>query len=177
MNVIDIVLLVILGLAAYKGYQRGLFVSLISIVAFFLSIILAFVLLDWGVDLLGSYIEGFKGFLPYLAFIMIFGAVALLINIGAGIVKKTMDLTLLGSVDNIAGALLGIVKWVFGASLLIWLTHAVGVEIPGDMQENSLVYDKIEPVAPWLIDSFSEYWPFIKSLFESIKERLQPSIA
>lgn len=175
-NIVDLIILVILGFAAYKGYQKGLFISLLSVVAFILSIVLAFVLLDWGVDLLGNYIEGFKGLLPYLAFIVLFGVVALLINLAGTLAKKALDLTLLGSLDNLAGAALGVIKWIFGVSLLIWLTHTVGIELPGEMHESSWLYSRVEPVAPWVIDSFSEYWPFIKSLFESIKERLQPPI-
>lgn len=176
MNIVDIVILLILGIAAYKGYQRGLFVSILSVIAFLVSLGMAFILLDWGVELLGDYIEGLKGLLPYLAFVMIFGVVAVLINLGGNMVKKAMDLTLLGSFDNIGGALLGVLKWIFGASLFIWLTQSVGIEIPNNMQEQSWLFNKIQPVAPWVIDSFSEYWPFMESLFQSIKERLQPAI-
>ena len=176
MNIVDIILLVILGVAAYNGYNRGLFVSLVSIFAFFVAIILAFMFMDWGVEVLSNYIDGFTGFMPFLAFLIIFGLAAVLINIGGSMVKKAMDLTLLGSFDKIAGALLGIVKWVVGASLLIWLIQTVGLEIPNNWQESSSLYQKIEPVAPWIIDRFSEYWPFIKDLFESIKERLQPTL-
>ncbi|MDH3708382.1 MAG: CvpA family protein [Cyclobacteriaceae bacterium] len=176
MNILDIVLLLFLGFAAYRGYQRGLFVSLLSIVAFFLGIILAFALLDWGVDLLDDYIEELGSLLPFVAFFMIFGGVAMLITIGGGMVKKAMDLTLLGSVDNLAGALLGALKWMVGASLIIWLVQSFGVEIPDDMQESSWLFAKIQPIAPWIIENLSEYWPFIKELFESIKERLNPSL-
>ena len=176
MNIVDIILLVILGIAAYHGYQRGLFVSLVSIFAFFVGIILAFTFMDWGVEFLSNYIDGFIGFMPFLAFLIIFGVVAVLINIGGGMVKKAMDFTLLGNFDKIAGAFLGLAKWVIGVSLLIWLVQTVGIEIPHNWQESSQLYQKIEPVAPWIIDGFSEYWPFIKDLFESIKDRLQPSL-
>jgi len=167
MSTVDIVILIIIGFAAYKGYQRGLFLSLISIVAFIVSVVLAFVLLDWGVDILGNWFDGINAILPYLAFLMIF------INLGGNMVKKAMDLTLLGSVDNLAGAVLGALKWVFGASLIIWLVGTLGVEVPESWQEESWLYARIQPVAPWVLDGFSEYWPFLKSLFESLKERFQ----
>ena len=67
MNVTDIILLLILGIAGYRGYQRGFMVSLLSIIAFLIAIILAFFFLDWGVQMLDDLVEGFNGVLPYLA--------------------------------------------------------------------------------------------------------------
>ena len=177
MSTADLLILFVVGMAAYKGYQRGLFLSLLSIVAFIVSIVLAFVLLDWGVDMLGNWFDGINAVLPYLAFLMIFGGGSLLINLGGNLVKKAMDLTLLGSLDNVAGAVLGAIKWVFGASLIIWLIQTLGVEVPQSWQEESWLYAKIQPIAPWVLDAFSEYWPFLKSLFESLKERFQTPLS
>ena len=176
MNVTDIILLLILGFAGYRGYQRGFMVSLLSIIAFLIAIILAFFFLDWGVQMLDDLVEGFNGVLPYLAFVLIFIGVAIGINIIGKMFKKAIDLTLLGSFDSVAGGVVGILKWVFGLSLLIWLSQNVGIEIPLDMQKGSLIYSKIEPVAPFVVDSFSEYLPFLKSLFQSIAEHMRPVI-
>ncbi len=176
MNVTDIILLLILGFAGYRGYQRGFLVSLLSIVAFLVATILAFFLLDWGVQMLDDLVEGFNGVLPYLAFVLIFIGVAIAINLIGKVLKKAIDLTLLGGFDSVGGGIVGILKWVFGLSLLIWLSQNVGIEVPPDMQKSSLLYSKIEPVAPLVLDSISEYLPFLKSLFQSVAEHMRPVI-
>lgn len=176
MNATDFVLLLILGVAGFRGYQRGFIVSLLSIVAFWVAIVLAFMFLDWGVQFLEDMIDGFTGLLPYLAFVLIFTVVAIGINIVGKVLKKTLDLTLLGNFDNFAGSILAILTWGFGISILIWLTNKVGMEVPDDWTSGSILYQKIEPLAPVVIEVFSEYLPFIKHLFKSIADRLSPGV-
>ena len=176
MNATDLILLLILGVAGFRGFQRGFIVSLLSIVAFWVGIVLAFMFLDWGVRFLDDLIDGFTGILPYLAFILIFAGVAIGVNLVGKILKKTLDLTLLGNFDNFAGSVLAVLTWGFGISILIWLTHSVGLEIPTNWTAGSVLYSKIEPIAPMVIDVFSEYLPFIEHLFKSIADRLSPAV-
>lgn len=176
MNTTDFILLLILGVAGFQGYRRGFIVSLLSILAFWIGIVLAFMFLDWGVQFLDEQIEGFTGMLPYLAFILIFAGVAIGINIVGKILKQTIDLTLLGKFDNVVGGIVGVLTWGFAISILIWLTSKVGLEVPVTWKEGSLVYSKVEPMAPIVIEVLSEYLPFLKRLFESISNRLSPAI-
>ncbi len=176
MSTIDIVLLLVLVFAGYKGYQRGFIVSLLSFLAFWVGIILGFTFLDWGVQILDDVIDGLSGVLPFLAFILIFAAVGIGIGIIAKVVKKSIDLTPLGIFDNFAGSLLVVLTWAFGISILMWLTDKFGIELPLHVRENSVLYSRIESLAPALFDLFAEYVPFLKHLFESIAGRLSPEI-
>lgn len=170
MSILDIVLIIILALAAYTGYKRGLWVSIVSILAFILAILLGFFLMQKGVDILSNYISGLPSILPYLSFILIFALVAFLVNILGKFIKRTLDFTLLGSVDNIAGAVVGILKWAMGISFVLWLTLHLGIDLPG--QNESFMYKSIQPFAPFVIDLVSSYMPFFKSAFQEIKEML-----
>lgn len=87
--------------------------------------------------------------------------------------KKIIDLTLLGAVDNIAGALLSAVKWVFGISVVLWLTSTFDIGIPEQWEEESLLYSYILPFAPAVVDFFSAVVPFAHDLFDTVKELLQ----
>ena len=175
MSILDIILIVGLALGAYTGYKKGLWVSLVSILAFILAIILGFFLLQKGVDLLSKYITGLSGILPYLSFLMIFTLVAFLVNLLGKFVKRTIDFTLLGSIDSVAGAVVGVLKWSIGISFLLWLTGHIGIDLPG--QSGSIIYKWIQPIAQIVIDLVSAYIPFLKSAFQEIKEMLQPEAA
>ena len=176
MNALDLVFLVILVLAGYRGYQTGFLISLISILAFVIATISAFALLHWGVQVLDEWIVGFSEVLPYLAFILIFAGVVILINIIGKILKKVIDLTLLGSFDNVGGGIIGVLKWVFGLSLLIWLVDYLGLTVPEDWLQGSVMYAKLEPVAPFIFESCGQYLPFLSSIFESITEGMRSPI-
>ena len=178
MNVADIVFLGIIGYAGYRGFQRGFLISFISIIAFVFATILAFALLHWGVQVLEESFDSLSSFgfaLPYLAFAMIFIGVTILINFLGKFLKSTIDLTLLGSVDSIAGGMLGVLKWIFGLSLLIWLVQYLGFKTPDSWRQDSMLYAQIEPVAPYVMEIFSEYIPFLKSILESVRENFQPT--
>jgi membrane protein required for colicin V production len=51
---LDLIIIVFLATGAYSGYKQGLFISILSIVAFIIAIILAFHFMDWGTALLAE---------------------------------------------------------------------------------------------------------------------------
>ena len=108
-------MLVPLVFGAVLGYRKGLLIELIGIVAFVLAIIAGFKLMEVGMVYLDEYIEGFNELLPFLSFIIIFLAIIILINMLGKLLKKMIDMTILGGFDSIAGAIVGVVKWAIGA--------------------------------------------------------------
>lgn len=173
MSTIDIILLIPIIYGAYRGFKKGFLLEIISIVAFVLAVIGGFKLLHWGMDLLDQYFEISGQILPYVAFLLIFIAIILLINMLGKALKKIIDLTLLGAVDNIAGALLSAVKWVFGISVVLWLTSTFDIGIPKEWEEESMLYSYILPFAPAVVEFFSAVVPFAHDLFDTVKELLQ----
>ncbi|MDQ3395802.1 MAG: CvpA family protein, partial [Bacteroidota bacterium] len=79
-------------------------------------------------------------------------------------------LTILGSVDNFAGATLGLLKWAFAISLLFWLAESVGIPISEDIRTNSFVYPMVSAIAPNTINFLSENLPFMEGFFGSLKD-------
>ncbi len=90
------------------------------------------------------------------------------------LVKKMLDMTLLGGLDKFAGAILGIVKWAIGVSIILWLVNNFGVELPGQEQENLVLYPFLTELGPKLISSLDVVLPFAKDMIESIKELISP---
>jgi len=170
LNILDVFIVVFLALGAYSGYKEGLFIGLISIVAFIFGVILAFHFMSWGADLLAKHVDEMTSLLPFMAFILIFFGVILIIRSLAFLVKKTMDFTILGSVDNVAGGILGFFKTVFILSLFIWIAGAFDYSFPKDWTNNSETYNYIGPVAPVVIDAVDDYTPIIKNTIASIQE-------
>ena len=107
MNTVDIVLLIILLIGAIQGFRKGFVMEIVSILALILAIFVGFKLLYEGISFLRDQFHLSGNFLPYLSFILLFIGTILLVNIIGKAVKKLLDLTLLGGVDNIAGGILG----------------------------------------------------------------------
>ncbi|GHB30472.1 CvpA family protein [Mongoliitalea lutea] len=170
MATLDLIVFLLLGIGAFTGYKQGFFISILSIVAFVFALVMAFQLMGWGATILSQRVENLTFMLPFVAFIMIFLGVILIIRGLGFLVKKTLDLTLLGSFDNIAGAVLGVIKTAFTISLFIWVTVSFEFSFLQDWQEKSTVYAYIEPIAPVFIRWIDAYIPFIQETINLIQE-------
>ena len=77
---------------------------------------------------------------------------------------------LLGSVDSIAGAILGIVKSAFFISLFMWLALGFELKMPNEWSAKSEYLQYIEPLAPGVIWVLEPLVPKVKELQETIGE-------
>lgn len=159
-----------LAIGAYSGYRQGLFIGILSIVAFFVGILFAFRFMHWGAEILAEKVESLTFMLPFVSFVLIFLAITILIRILAFMVKKVLNLTILGTFDNFGGALLGLVKWSIMLSLLMWVAKSFEFMIPAEFLEGSLLYPLISPIAPAMVTLLDAYTPIIDQSIQAIRE-------
>lgn len=145
----------------------------ITILAFVLAIIGGFKLLHIGVAFLNDQFGIHGQLLPYLAFVMIFIGIVLIVNLLGKSLKTVLNMTLLGSVDNIAGAVIAILKWSFGISVIFWLTNSFGMLPPASWTDGSILYPFLITWAPQVVGAFSHVLPFADDLFQMVRELLQ----
>ncbi|MBR9999827.1 MAG: CvpA family protein [Cyclobacteriaceae bacterium] len=170
MHTLDIIFLALLLLGAYLGFKRGLLMELIGFAALILAIFGAFKLLHSGVEFLNEYLPEHGNIVPFIAFIVIFIGIILLINILGQLVKRMMDLTILGAFDSVAGAILGIFKWAFLVSVVLWLTEIIHISIPEELTGESFLFPYLLNFAPKIGNYVAAVFPFADNLFESIRE-------
>jgi membrane protein required for colicin V production len=162
---IDIVITLLLVLGAYFGYKRGFLAELFFLAALILGVFIGFKLTGWGVEYLHKHFNADTAFLPYLSFLIIFiGVVVLVIFIG-GRIKHLMDQSFLGKVDSIAGAILGVMKYAFCASVIFWLTEKVNYTLPNSWVQGSWLYPKTVGFAKSVSEFFGGFLPFFKEIF------------
>ncbi|WNB18215.1 CvpA family protein [Marivirga arenosa] len=171
MKTLDILLLIPLLFGAYLGYKKGLLLEIVSLVALIVAIIGAFKLLDFGMDLLQPYFENWEQALPIISFILLFVGILLLVNLVGKVVKKILDMTLLGGLDNFAGSVIGLLKWAFGVSLVLWLGESIEISISADMAEGTYIYPIVASIAPFVVELISDYMPFIQEVFDQLKSQ------
>lgn len=166
-------MLIPLVFGAFLGFKKGLLLEIVGVLAFILAIIGGFKLMETGMVYLSEYFEDFGQLLPFISFLIIFLAIILLINMLGKLLKKMIDMTLLGGFDKFAGAILGLVKWAIGVSILLWLVNNFGVELPGQ-DEELVLYPFLTELGPKIIASLDIVLPFAEDMLESIKALLSP---
>ncbi len=172
MKTVDIVLLVILLFGAYKGYKTGLLMELVTLLALIIGIIGAFKLLHNGVEFLSKHLEVSDTVLPFISFILIFIIIVILVNILGKSLKKILDMTLLGSFDNLVGSIVGILKWAFGISVIFWLLNSFNLGFPASVTDGAYLYPVVQAFAPKVIDWLSVIFPVLEGFVEGIKEMI-----
>lgn len=166
MNKADIVIGIILALGTFAGYRRGFLLELFFLLSIILGVFIGFKLMGTGVDYLAREFNADTAMLPYISFAIIFVIVMVVVSLIGKIIKDSVDKTFLGSMDALAGAILGLVKFAFGISVIIWLIEAFEINLPDELKEGSVLYPLAAKVAPMLSEYFGEFLPFFKETFK-----------
>ena len=166
MSKIDIGIALLLALGAYFGYMRGFLAELFFFTALVLGVLIGFKFTGWGVAYLHTRFNADTNFLPYLSFFIIFIAVVLLVIFIGKQIKHLMDQTFLGKVDSIAGAVLGLMKYAFCASVILWLAVKVNYTFPENWTQGSWLYPKTLVFAKSMAEFFGDFLPFFKETFK-----------
>lgn len=167
---IDIILLILIGLGAYEGYKKGLLLSIVGLVGFVLAIALGVYFMDPMSKWLASNLDDLTFAFPIMAFLIVFLITLILVNTAGWILKKMMDLILLGGLDSIAGAILGIVKSAFFISFFLWLSIQFDLKMPREWRAKSEFLQYIEPLAPGVIWALEPVSPKLKEVQKTMEE-------
>lgn len=168
MSTFDIGLLVILGFGAVKGYSRGFVVEILSFIAFFIGLLLALELtVPVASNLFGdsSYFEA----IAVIVFIALFILLSLGIKIAAKALKSAIDMTIFGTVDNLAGAIAGILKWAFILSVIFWVFDSVGFDLGEKYADHTLLFPYIVGIGPTVFEWLGYIIPFVQDLIDSME--------
>ncbi|OZI05298.1 colicin V production protein [Siphonobacter sp. BAB-5385] len=172
-NFLDLLLLVPLAYGAYTGFRRGVLVEIIAVIAFVVSLILGFKLLNEAIAFVAPYVGETVGrkFLPYIGFSSIFVLVIFTINRFGWLLRRSLRYTIFGSFDSMAGAVVGLFTYAFGISVFLWLLQALGMGFPNrEQMTGSYVYPVIRPFAPKVLDKVSDAIPKRDRLIEKVEE-------
>ncbi|MEQ8360977.1 MAG: CvpA family protein [Cytophagales bacterium] len=175
MEVIDIVLALPLLFGFYRGFKKGLLMEIVNILALILAIIGGFKLMDQAllilIDTFGKPHPAF----PFLAFILVFIAIVLGVNVLGKALKSLIGLTILGSFDKFVGGIIGVIKWAFAISLVLWMINAFAPELFDEqMRTDAYLLPLLISFAPHLFHIMLGFLPFLSDMMDSIKDLLSP---
>ena len=160
MNYIDIVLGILLILAAIGGFRKGFIAEVASLAALILGI--------WGA-IKFSYvtsdflIENFNlktEYLNLISFALTFVVIVILVHIVSGTVQKMVETVMLGFVNKLAGLVFGVLKSALILSILLVLFDKIDDDVhilPESTKGNSRMYEPIRSFAPSIFP-FIDVW-------------------
>lgn len=113
MNLLDLFLFAPLAYGAYKGYKRGLIMSLFMLLAIVVGLYAAFQLTDVVVAFGEKQLHWDKTTLMPLSFLLLFLGIGAGIYFAGKLLETALKIVKLSVFNNLAGALLGLLQWVY----------------------------------------------------------------
>jgi len=166
--IIDIIFLVSMALAVIKGFQKGLIIALFSIIAFVAGIAAALKLSALVSEWLSQSTNINVKWIPFIAFILIFFIVVLIIRWSAKLIEKAVEFAFLGWVNKIGGILLFAVLYTLIMSVLLFFALQLHVFTEQTIAE-SKTYIYIQPWGARVIDSLGTIIPLFKNVFAELQ--------
>jgi len=166
MNYIDIIIVILLILAAISGATKGFVYEFASLFGLIAGV--------WGAikfsgatrDFLQYRLDFNHNYVQIIAFILTFIIITILVHIVAKAIEKAMESVSLGVVNRIFGCIFAVFKSAFILGILFLLIQRIDESIPfvpeKAIQESSL-YNPLRNVAVY---SF----PFLKGIYDDIKD-------
>jgi len=164
-QVFDIVILILIGIAAVMGFFKGLITMVSSLVAIVLG---AWVTMKFSYltgDFLNSHFNINIQYVTILSFVITFVAVVFAVNLLGKVISRLASAIALGALDKIAGAVFGALKSAFIISAIISalasFTPTAGLF--DSIKAESKAYQLVAPIAPFVFGqlnfNFSDYIP------------------
>lgn len=161
MGSIDIIILVCLLPSLYFGIKNGLVRQIISVAVIYLGITLSLRF----ADPVSQWVTGLVRMQPFWAktvsFIIIFAAVALVLNLLGNIIQKAISATAAGFLNRLLGILLSLLIFMFIVSLGVYMTDSLN-ELTGFISKEKLADSKLYP---FMLNFAKTFFPYLKSLF------------
>ncbi len=160
MNYIDIILGILIIIAAIRGFMKGFIVEVASLVALILGV--------WGGIHFSHFTAGYitrvfgwhSEYLWLVSFFITLLVIIVLVHILGKILDKLVEAMALGFLNHAAGLVFGIIKAVFILSILLVFFDKADTTnhiIPRKDKEKSQVYEPIKSFVPTIFP-FLNFW-------------------
>lgn len=165
---LDIILVILLILAAIKGYQRGLIVGIFSFIAIIIGLAAAIKLSTVVARYLGDNVNISGQWMPIISFAVVFIGVVLLVRLGANLIQKSVEITMLGWVNRLGGIIFYAAIYIIVFSIAVFYAEHIKLIQPSTI-EQSITYSYIQPWGPKAVDGFAVVIPAFKDMFAELQ--------
>lgn len=166
---IDVIFLLLMVMAIFRGIRHGIIISVLSALAIFVGLAAAIRLSATVAASASAAARHPSRWMPVLAFVLILLAVIILVRLGARMLEKAVDLAMMGWLNKLAGVLLYAV--IYTIILSVVLFYATQLHVVGARTLNaSVTYPYIRPWGPVIIDEFGKFVPWFEGMFTRLED-------
>jgi membrane protein required for colicin V production len=165
--IIDLITLILLALAVYKGWKKGLVVAICSFFALYLGLLIA-LRFSAGVS---TYFQE-KGetavWLPLVVFLLLIVVTIFLVRILANTISKVMKAIMLGWLNRIGGILLYAIGYMAIFSMLLFYANGLHL-ISDNVKNHSHTFAVVCSLGPTSVHLFEKIIPIFGDMLTQLK--------
>jgi membrane protein required for colicin V production len=165
---IDFLFCILMVMAIFKGFSRGLIVAIFSLVAFFIGLVAAMKLSASVAVWLQNRSGVQTTWMPFIAFVLVMAVVMLLIRFGAKLVEKAMAFAMFGWLNKLGGIVFYAAMYIMFFSIVLFFAKGMGV-ITDETVKESKTYSFVAPWGPRSIEAIGKVIPVFKGLFSELE--------
>jgi membrane protein required for colicin V production len=165
---IDVVFLVLMIMALFKGLRRGLIVAVFSLVGLILGLAAAIKLSAIVAQHLNRTVHLSAKWLPILAFLAVFIGVVLLVRWAANLLEAAVSLVLMEWLNKLGAVVLYAALYIAIFSVLLFYGRQSGI-LTTHAMASSKVYGFVEPWGPAVINGLAKAIPLFKGMFAELE--------
>ena len=175
MNYLDIIIGIILIIFALGGLKNGIIREAFSLAAFIGGIYGAIKLSDMVGQWLGKLINVNEDLMSVISFIVVFIALALIINWLGNVIAGIIESVSLGFIDKLGGVVFGIAKGFLLVGIIILLLDFFGIKdvLNKETCESSKLYKSSEKVATWIYENKDGWIEKINEQYKKVEEKVE----
>lgn len=159
MNYIDIIILIILAIAAIKGFSDGFVKEVAALAALILGIWAAIKFSDFTAAKLYDYFDMTGRYVGIIAFLVTFLAVVIGVHFIGMLIDTLVKAIALGFLNRLLGLVFGVLKSALILSILFVIINTIDEHrpfLPRDKINGSMLYLPISDIAPAIFPLIGE---------------------
>ncbi|HXB06860.1 MAG TPA: CvpA family protein [Puia sp.] len=166
---IDVLFIVFLLLAIFRGLRHGFIIAVVSLAAWIIGIAAAIKLSAVVASYGRTHMHLPPRWLPVLAFLLVFLVVVLALHGIAKLIEKAVDLAMMGWFNKLIGVLL--YAFLYITTLSVLLFYAVQIHlISAHTVSVSVTYPYIRPWGRTVFDGFGKFVPWFEGMFAQLED-------
>jgi membrane protein required for colicin V production len=169
-NFIDILIIVPLIYAGYKGFKHGLIIEVFTLLALFVGLYVGINFSDFIAAKLKDAFSWESPYAPTICFTLIFLAVGAMVYFAGVTIQKMVKVVNLSPVDKFFGIFFAVLKMTYFISIFLVLLDAYdekGDFFPEEKKEGSLLYAPVKGLSTSTVPGLANSTIFIANSLKS----------
>lgn len=166
MNFLDILIVIPVLFAIYRGFKKGFIIELFTLLAILVGIYVGIHFSDFTANWLKETFEWDSPYLPVVAFTLTFLAVGALIYFGGKVLEQMVKVVQLTPLNKALGIVFSGIKGIYIVSMVLVLVESYDEKshfFPKETKEKSLLYTPVKNVSTYTIPAVSESSIFLQN--------------